>query len=172
MTKSTKNSPKKTIQNRNYPKQRPVLKFRLYKVKSKFCVKNQFSIADRTLNNFMKFMNRQQSATSENCHTNYVQMGVLSPTTTSMSSCSNEDDLSLQHLQSLPSSTQSSTIDHFEHHILEPISHTVNGLQTKRPCLTWACKACKKKSVAVDRRKAATLRERRRLRKVSIRTEK
>ncbi|KAJ6637229.1 Synaptic vesicular amine transporter, partial [Pseudolycoriella hygida] len=35
------------------------------------------------------------------------------------------------------------------------------------PCLTWACKACKKKSVAVDRRKAATLRERRRLRKVN-----
>lgn len=35
-----------------------------------------------------------------------------------------------------------------------------------RPCLTWACKACKKKNVTVDRRKAATLRERRRLRKV------
>ncbi|KAL3272219.1 hypothetical protein HHI36_022701 [Cryptolaemus montrouzieri] len=35
-----------------------------------------------------------------------------------------------------------------------------------RKCLTWACKACKKKTVAVDRRKAATLRERRRLRKV------
>jgi len=36
-----------------------------------------------------------------------------------------------------------------------------------RPCLTWACKACKKKNVTVDRRKAATLRERRRLRKVN-----
>lgn len=36
-----------------------------------------------------------------------------------------------------------------------------------RPCLTWACKACKKKNVTVDRRKAATLRERRRLRKVT-----
>lgn len=37
-----------------------------------------------------------------------------------------------------------------------------------RPCLTWACKACKKKSVAVDRRRAATMRERRRLRKVKV----
>lgn len=36
-----------------------------------------------------------------------------------------------------------------------------------RPCLTWACKACKKKNVAVDRRRAATMRERRRLRKVN-----
>lgn len=46
-------------------------------------------------------------------------------------------------------------------HIFEP-QH--NG---PRKCLTWACKACKKKTVAVDRRKAATLRERRRLRKVN-----
>lgn len=52
-----------------------------------------------------------------------------------------------------------------EKHIFEPIANGENG-QTARPCLTWACKACKKKSVAVDRRKAATLRERRRLRKV------
>ncbi|KAL1123088.1 hypothetical protein AAG570_002176 [Ranatra chinensis] len=37
----------------------------------------------------------------------------------------------------------------------------------ERRCLLWACKACKKKTVAVDRRKAATLRERRRLRKVN-----
>jgi hypothetical protein len=34
--------------------------------------------------------------------------------------------------------------------------------------LLWACKACKKKTVTVDRRKAATLRERRRLRKVCM----
>lgn len=53
-----------------------------------------------------------------------------------------------------------------EEHIFEPMSSS-NG-QTTRPCLAWACKACKKKSVAVDRRKAATLRERRRLRKVSV----
>ncbi|XP_019876346.2 myogenic-determination protein [Aethina tumida] len=51
-------------------------------------------------------------------------------------------------------------------HILEPAngSCTVNG---PRKCLAWACKACKKKTLAIDRRKAATLRERRRLRKVN-----
>lgn len=49
-----------------------------------------------------------------------------------------------------------------EEHILAPRCMASKN----QPCLTWACKACKKKSVAVDRRKAATLRERRRLRKV------
>ncbi|GBM65152.1 Myogenic-determination protein [Araneus ventricosus] len=37
----------------------------------------------------------------------------------------------------------------------------------QRRCLLWACKACKRKSVTVDRRQAATMRERRRLRKVN-----
>ncbi|KAB0791701.1 hypothetical protein PPYR_03501 [Photinus pyralis] len=48
-------------------------------------------------------------------------------------------------------------------HIFEPQS----GNCGPRKCLTWACKACKKKTVTIDRRKAATLRERRRLRKVN-----
>ncbi|XP_072045643.1 transcription factor SUM-1-like isoform X2 [Amphiura filiformis] len=39
--------------------------------------------------------------------------------------------------------------------------------QGERRCLLWACKACKRKNVAVDKRKAATMRERRRLRKVN-----
>lgn len=34
-------------------------------------------------------------------------------------------------------------------------------------CLQWACKACKRKSNFVDRRRAATMRERRRLKKVN-----
>lgn len=42
----------------------------------------------------------------------------------------------------------------------------LDGHQGRR-CLLWACKACKKKNVTVDRRKAATMRERRRLRKVN-----
>uniref|UniRef100_A0A182MV85 Myogenic muscle-specific protein N-terminal domain-containing protein n=1 Tax=Anopheles culicifacies TaxID=139723 RepID=A0A182MV85_9DIPT len=53
-----------------------------------------------------------------------------------------------------------------EEHVLAPAAGCMAS--PNRPCLTWACKACKKKSVAVDRRKAATLRERRRLRKVSV----
>uniref|UniRef100_A0A182PGK3 BHLH domain-containing protein n=1 Tax=Anopheles epiroticus TaxID=199890 RepID=A0A182PGK3_9DIPT len=52
-----------------------------------------------------------------------------------------------------------------EEHVLAPAAGCMAS--PNRPCLTWACKACKKKSVAVDRRKAATLRERRRLRKVN-----
>jgi hypothetical protein len=56
-----------------------------------------------------------------------------------------------------------SSIASEEHqHILAP--KCIAG--KNRPCLTWACKACKKKSVSIDRRRAATMRERRRLRKV------
>lgn len=57
------------------------------------------------------------------------------------------------------------SISSAEEHVLTPLACAAAG--QSRPCLTWACKACKKKSVAVDRRKAATLRERRRLRKVN-----
>ena len=34
-------------------------------------------------------------------------------------------------------------------------------------CLQWACKACKRKPTTMDRRRAATMRERRRLKKVN-----
>ncbi|XP_010196564.2 myogenin [Colius striatus] len=34
-------------------------------------------------------------------------------------------------------------------------------------CLPWACKVCKRKTVSLDRRRAATLREKRRLKKVN-----
>jgi len=58
---------------------------------------------------------------------------------------------------------ESEPIEHVPHpHVLD--SGSPHG---PRRCLLWACKACKKKTVTVDRRKAATLRERRRLRKVS-----
>ncbi|KAM4677303.1 myogenic factor 6 [Discoglossus pictus] len=51
-----------------------------------------------------------------------------------------------------------------EEHVLAP-----PGLQTHCPgqCLMWACKSCKRKSAPTDRRKAATLRERRRLKKIN-----
>ncbi|XP_012060306.1 PREDICTED: myogenic-determination protein [Atta cephalotes] len=55
------------------------------------------------------------------------------------------------------------SIEHVPHpHVLD-----VGSPHGPRRCLLWACKACKKKTVTVDRRKAATLRERRRLRKVN-----
>ncbi|XP_045508776.1 transcription factor SUM-1 [Colias croceus] len=49
----------------------------------------------------------------------------------------------------------------------EEDEHVQHVLGPSRRCLAWACKACKRKTAAVDRRKAATLRERRRLRKVN-----
>lgn len=48
----------------------------------------------------------------------------------------------------------------------EKEDHIQHVLGPSKRCLAWACKACKRKTAAVDRRKAATLRERRRLRKV------
>ncbi|XP_076845845.1 myogenic factor 6 [Brachyhypopomus gauderio] len=51
-----------------------------------------------------------------------------------------------------------------EEHVLVP-----PGLQShcEGQCLIWACKICKRKSAPTDRRKAATLRERRRLKKIN-----
>ncbi|KAF1372228.1 hypothetical protein PFLUV_G00263010 [Perca fluviatilis] len=51
-----------------------------------------------------------------------------------------------------------------EEHVLAP-----PGLRTHcdGQCLMWACKICKRKSAPTDRRKAATLRERRRLKKIN-----
>ncbi|XP_029452974.1 myogenic factor 5 [Rhinatrema bivittatum] len=49
-----------------------------------------------------------------------------------------------------------------EQHVRAPSGHHQAGR-----CLLWACKACKRKSSTMDRRKAATLRERRRLKKVN-----
>nr|XP_006633604.1 PREDICTED: myogenic factor 6 [Lepisosteus oculatus] len=51
-----------------------------------------------------------------------------------------------------------------EEHVLAP-----PGLQPhcEGQCLIWACKTCKRKSAPTDRRKAATLRERRRLKKIN-----
>ncbi|XP_049617511.1 myogenic factor 6 isoform X1 [Syngnathus scovelli] len=51
-----------------------------------------------------------------------------------------------------------------EEHVLAP-----PGLRAhcEGRCLMWACKVCKRKSAPADRRKAATLRERRRLKKIN-----
>ncbi|XP_026671295.1 myogenic-determination protein isoform X2 [Ceratina calcarata] len=62
-------------------------------------------------------------------------------------------------------SNESESNEHVPHpHVTLDNAVTAHG---PRRCLLWACKACKKKTVTVDRRKAATLRERRRLRKVN-----
>nr|ANY93568.1 MyoD [Pampus argenteus] len=63
--------------------------------------------------------------------------------------------------------------DHHHHHHHVPIAEkdehvrAPGGLHQAGHCLMWACKACKRKTTHEDRRKAATMRERRRLSKVN-----
>ncbi|XP_036952698.1 myoblast determination protein 1 homolog [Acanthopagrus latus] len=63
---------------------------------------------------------------------------------------------------------------HHHHHHHVPIAEEEDehvrapgGLHQAGHCLLWACKACKRKTTHADRRKAATMRERRRLSKVN-----
>ncbi|XP_029353744.1 myoblast determination protein 1 homolog [Echeneis naucrates] len=59
---------------------------------------------------------------------------------------------------------------HFHQHQNVPKDEHVRapgGLHQTGHCLLWACKACKRKTTHADRRKAATMRERRRLSKVN-----
>ncbi|KAM8883249.1 myogenic factor 6 [Synchiropus picturatus] len=51
-----------------------------------------------------------------------------------------------------------------EEHVLAPPALRAH---CEGQCLVWACKICKRKSAPTDRRKAATLRERRRLKKIN-----
>ena len=57
-----------------------------------------------------------------------------------------------------------------EHHHQEHVPHLVapvSGDEGGPPqCLVWACRACKRMNRGVDRRQAATVRERKRLGKV------
>jgi hypothetical protein len=59
--------------------------------------------------------------------------------------------------------TNSQTNDDIPYAASQSATCTLNGGK----CLTWACKVCKKKTSTPDRRKQATIRERRRLRKVN-----
>ncbi|KAM3877463.1 myoblast determination protein 1 homolog 1-like [Diretmus argenteus] len=58
---------------------------------------------------------------------------------------------------------------HHHHHPTEEDEHirAPSGHHQAGRCLLWACKACKRKTTNADRRKAATMRERRRLSKVN-----
>ncbi|XP_077566279.1 myogenic factor 5 [Stigmatopora nigra] len=54
-----------------------------------------------------------------------------------------------------------------DEHVPAPGQQQQSGAHLAGRCLQWACKACKRKSSFVDRRRAATMRERRRLKKVN-----
>lgn len=80
----------------------------------------------------------------------------------------NESNEPIEPNESNERSNESNENEHVPHpHVALDTADTTASTHGPRRCLLWACKACKKKTVTVDRRKAATLRERRRLRKVS-----
>lgn len=103
-----------------------------------------------------------------------------------MKSCKSNNNSSLQvTLPSSPSSSCSSSSaasSYSHHHDLSKMPNSFHSFMNSsdnvvvgactanlngKKCLTWACKVCKKKTSTPDRRKQATLRERRRLRKVN-----
>ncbi|XP_042324983.1 myogenic factor 6 [Sceloporus undulatus] len=60
-----------------------------------------------------------------------------------------------------------SSSDGEEPHVLPPPGLLLPSPHGPGQCLLWACKTCKRKAAPTDRRKAATLRERRRLKKIN-----
>nr|BAE79389.1 myoblast determination protein [Takifugu rubripes] len=89
-----------------------------------------------------------------------VHAGLLKP----------DDCCSSSSLSPSSSSASPSSLLHIHHHTeAEDDEHirAPSGHHHAGRCLLWACKACKRKTTNVDRRKAATLRERRRLSKVN-----
>ncbi|XP_032367700.1 myoblast determination protein 1 homolog [Etheostoma spectabile] len=82
-----------------------------------------------------------------------VHAGLLKPDDSSSPCCSPSPS---------PSSSPTFSASSPEEHVRAPSGHHQAGR-----CLLWACKACKRKTTNADRRKAATMRERRRLGKVN-----
>uniref|UniRef100_A0A3Q2XS33 Myogenic factor n=1 Tax=Hippocampus comes TaxID=109280 RepID=A0A3Q2XS33_HIPCM len=81
----------------------------------------------------------------------------------SSSSSSSSSGSSPQRVHSRGQHARGAAGEDDEHeHVRAPSGHHAAGR-----CLLWACKACKRKTTNADRRKAATLRERRRLGKVN-----
>uniref|UniRef100_H3CAU8 Myogenic factor n=2 Tax=Tetraodon nigroviridis TaxID=99883 RepID=H3CAU8_TETNG len=81
-----------------------------------------------------------------------------------------DDCCSSSSLSPSSSSSSPSSLQHHHHHAeAEDDEHVraPSGHHQAGRCLLWACKACKRKTTNADRRKAATLRERRRLSKVN-----
>ncbi|XP_070686618.1 myoblast determination protein 1 homolog isoform X2 [Pempheris klunzingeri] len=91
-----------------------------------------------------------------------VHVGLMKPDDCSSSSSSSS---------SSPSNPSSPPLLHHLHHRAEAEDdehvRAPSGQHHGGGCLLWACKACKRKTTSADRRKAATLRERRRLGKVN-----
>lgn len=88
------------------------------------------------------------------------------PTDSGVEPSPDEDDSLLSPAGDDEDEVRCGTSEDAEEHVPHVLAPPFHGHAPRR-CLLWACKACKRKTVTVDRRKAATLRERRRLRKVN-----
>ncbi|CAN9499049.1 unnamed protein product [Ophioblennius macclurei] len=103
-----------------------------------------------------------------------VHVGLLKPEDSSSSSPSPPPSSSSSSSSAASSPSSLLHLHHHHHHHhhhaeAEDDEHVraPSGLHQAGRCLLWACKACKRKTTNADRRKAATLRERRRLSKVN-----
>lgn len=124
--------------------------------------------------------------TREQINANYYQSSPIHATSSWVPSTSSYDPNDRDVVSSSPDSSSPSMsedhfIDHHNHHHHQQISHVSDQSsssshsslpdgerQQPRKCLLWTCKACKRKTISIDRRKAATMRERRRLRRARI----
>ncbi|CAK8683724.1 uncharacterized protein LOC143457038 [Clavelina lepadiformis] len=107
--------------------------------------------------------NRVKSCTDVDNH--FHSFGVNTSLTSDMTTQNSQ--LSL-NVTTHPNQVSTSVLENDE----EPCGHEANSYtHTSHPnghqCLVWACKACKRKTGPHDRRRAATLRERRRLKRVN-----
>lgn len=131
---------------------------------------------------YQNSLNSSSSAsTSPTAGQNYENRGCMRPDEYTPPQCAFSRPPALRNPSSSEEDAQEDDEeqdDEEERHVLappsvgrnhEPDAHGTHGPPGPggRRCLLWACKACKRKTVTVDRRKAATMRERRRLRKVN-----
>jgi hypothetical protein len=118
--------------------------------------------------------NHQQINESKIKKKNQKSKANITKSSSSSSSCSSYT--TLDSPSSTPTSCSPSPFSIIDQQQQQATKHTINYNNNElksscckngQKCLTWACKVCKKKTSTPDRRKQATLRERRRLRKVN-----
>lgn len=111
------------------------------------------------INNSNGFYSLLPLQTSSSSHLSPSESTLGSPSSSNQSGDEPFDSALSSHKNEIQ--TESTSDPH------QSASTNLNSCDGTRRCLLWACKTCKRKTVTVDRRKAATMRERRRLRKVN-----
>lgn len=125
---------------------------------------NESSIKSSNLKQSNKLNNKKKDIEKEKSSNNNLKLNPL------LSISNKQNDINPQSVATVISNAsndlfiQPQTTDFSSNSSSIPVC-TANS--NGRKCLAWACKVCKKKSSTPDRRKQATMRERRRLRKVN-----